>query len=89
MLTINKRKEFDDKLNELFLNDEIKKTDCGPTRHTIFNLLSQYEMYLSEYEIEQVKNNMLFLVQYIMHCKHCGRQIDWVLVEKIIPYVNV
>lgn len=82
MLNLNKRIEFKKKVNEMFLGS--KESDYGPVRSDVIELLSKYEDCLHENEKIEVKESLFFVVQYLMHCRHCARQIDWILVERII-----
>lgn len=84
MSNLNKRTEFNKKVNELFLSDKTRNTECGPVRSEVFELLDKYNIYLLEHEKIQIKERMLFLTQYLMHCRHCARPIDWILIEKLI-----
>ena len=80
----NKKAELKRKMKKMFLSKKTKMSDIGPSRGDVFDLLSTYSAYLWDYEQAQAEERMLFLVQYLMHCRHSGRPIDWILVERLI-----
>lgn len=84
MVNVEKRNEFNEKVREMFLSEKTKNLDIGPTRHTVFDLLTEYNIYLLKHEQTLIKERMLFVVQYLSHCRHSGRPIDWILVERLI-----
>lgn len=84
MSNLIKKQEFKAKLKDMFLSEKVKQSDIGPTRSDVFDLLSTYSADLWDYEQVEVRERMLFLVQYLMHCRHSGRPIDWILVERLI-----
>jgi len=82
MNNLNKRMEFNREITKMFLGN--KDAEVGPVRSDIFKLLHKYNVYFLEYEKVQIEERALFLVQYLMHCRHCVRPIDRELVEKLV-----
>ena len=64
MNDLSKKQEFKKKVKNMFLSEKVKQSDIGPTRNDVFSLLTQYNVYLFDYEQVQIKERMFFLVQY-------------------------
>lgn len=85
MFNPNKKNNFNREVNELFLDN--KKSDYGPVRSDVIELLSKYDDCLQKREKIEVKERLLFAVQYLMYCRHCARPVDYVLVENLLRLV--